>query len=116
MGEVGFGATIRFDPARLKSAKVSPVETRRKTERRKTRRRRATAEKEAKMTQEEADGTAVFAETFHAFRDVSADASAAAVGDSTRLDASPLPEAPRAEKKVVDEPDDRRDVGRYLAG
>ena len=116
VGEVGFGATIRFDPARLKSAKVSPVETRRKTERRKTRRRRATAEKEAKMTQEEADGTAVFAETFHAFRDVSADASAAAVGDSTRLDASPLPEAPRAEKKVVDEPDDRRDVGRYLAG
>ena len=116
VGEVGFGATIRFDPARLKSAKVSPVETRRKTERRKTRRRRATAEKEAKMTQEEADGTTVFAETFHAFRDVSADASAAAVGDSTRLDASPLPEAPRAEKKVVDEPDDRRDVGRYLAG
>ena len=116
VGEVGFGATIRFDPARLKSAKVSPVETRRKTERRKTRRRRATAEKEAKMTQEEADGTVVFAETFHAFRDVSADASAAAVGDSTRLDASPLPEAPRAEKKVVDEPDDRRDVGRYLAG
>ena len=116
VGEVGFGATIRFDPARLKSAKVSPVETRRKTERRKTRRRRATAEKEAKMTQEEADGTAVFAETFHAFRDVSADASAAAVGDSTRLDASPLPEAPRTEKKVVDEPDDRRDVGRYLAG
>jgi len=121
VGEVGFGATIRFDPARLKSAKVSPVETRRKTERRKTRRRRATAEKEAKMIQEEADGTTVFAETFHAFRDVpdaseSADASAAAVGDSTRLDASPLPAAPRAEKKVVDEPDDRRDVGRYLAG
>ena len=118
VGEVGFGATIRFDPARLKSAKVSPVETRRnKTERRKTRRRRATAEKEAKMTQEEADGTVVFAETFHAFRDVSADASAAAVGDSTRLDASPLPAAPRDNlKKVVDEPDDGRDVGRYLAG
>jgi len=73
------------------------------------------------MIQEEADGTTVFAETFHVFRDVpnaseSADASAAAVGDSTRLDASPLPAAPRAEKKVVDEPDDRRDVGRYLAG
>lgn len=69
------------------------------------------------MTQEEADGTAVFAETFHAFRDVSADASAVAVGDSTRLDASPLPAAPRDNlKKVVDEPDDGRDVGRYLAG
>ena len=51
------------------------------------------------MTQEEADGTVVFAETFHAFRDVSADASAAAVGDSTRLDASPLPRRREPRKK-----------------
>ena len=126
VGEVGFGARIRFDPALLKSAS-SPVKTRPSY---KTQRRRKTAPEAKKTTSARgrADGTtghgngkgegqgeAPPAGTFYAFRDVpdameSADALAATVGASMRLDASPLPE-----KDVVDEHDDERDVGRYLA-
>ena len=132
VGEVGFGAKIRFDPALLKSAS-SPVKARPSY---KTRRRRKTAPEAKKTTsarghadgttgqgqglgqgqgQGQGQGEAPPAGTFYAFRDVpdameSADALAATVGASMRLDASPLPE-----KDVVDEPEDEHDVGRYLA-
>ena len=130
VGEVGFGARIRFDPALLKSAS-SPVKTRPSY---KSQRRRKTAPGAKKTTsargradgttgqgqgmgegQGEGQGEAPPAGTFYAFRDVpdameSADALAATVGASMRLDASPLPE-----KDVVDDRDDDSDVGRYLA-
>ena len=137
MGEVGFGARIRFDPALLKSAS-SPVKTRPSY---KTQRRRKTAPEAKKTTSArgradrttghgkghgkgqgmgqgmgQGQGEAHPAGTFYAFRDVpdameSADALAATVGASMRLDASPLP----GKDVVVDEPDDDDDVGRYLA-